>query len=78
VDLQLRNRNLKGAVFRFEMHVPAVEADSAIDGLLAEIRVRGLSDKRWNVLSQSARLLAKFECGCTPKIPGVVEPVRSH
>jgi hypothetical protein len=55
------------------MHVPAVEADSAVDGLLAKIRVRGVSDKRWNVLSQSGAFLAKFECRCTPKMNGWVE-----
>jgi hypothetical protein len=58
VDLQLGNWNLKCAVFGFEVHVPAVETDSAFDGLLAEIRVRGMSDKRWNVLCQSVACLA--------------------
>jgi hypothetical protein len=42
------------------MHVPTIEADSALYGLLAEIRVTGMSDKRWNVLSQSAAFVAKF------------------
>ena len=58
LDLQLGNRNLEHAVFRLEVHVPTVEADSALNGLLAEIRVTGMSDKRWNVLCQNAACLA--------------------
>jgi hypothetical protein len=50
------------------VHVPAVEADAAFNGLLTETRVRGVSDKRWNVLSQSAAFVAKFAYGCTPKM----------
>jgi hypothetical protein len=66
--LQLGNRNLKRAVFGLEVHVPTVEADSALNGLLAEIRVAGMSDKRWNVLCQSAACLAYLAYGRTPKV----------
>jgi hypothetical protein len=50
------------------MHVPAVEADSAIGDLLAETRVRGVSEKRWNVLSQNEDFVAESGCDCTPKM----------
>jgi hypothetical protein len=36
--------------------------------LFAEIRMRGMSDKRWNVLCQSAAIVAKFARGRTPKM----------
>ena len=56
MDLQLGDRDLKSSVLGFKMHVPAVEADPAVSDLLAETRVRGLSDKSWNVLSQNVNV----------------------
>jgi hypothetical protein len=57
------------------MHVPAVEADPTVGDLFAETRVRGLSDKCWNVLSQNVDFVAKFAGDCTPKMARIS---RSH